>query len=91
MYFLKTTFSFYDWFILMIWLISSSVQMKLLDIKNTKKFKYITMPSVLFIKIVIMTNFNRCDNHITMIEYSYTTIYKFYLNIINFLKIIYKH
>ena len=38
------------------------------------------MPSVFFIKIVIMTNLNRCDNHITMINYSYITIYNFYLN-----------
>ena len=45
------------------------------------------MQSVLFIKIIIMTNLNRCDNHITMIDYSYITIYNFYLNIIKKIKI----
>ena len=49
------------------------------------------MSSVLFIKIVIMTNLNRCDNHITMIDYNYITIHNFYLNIIFFLKYIYTH
>ena len=34
--------------------------------------------SVLFIKIVTMTNLNRCDNHITMIDYNYIIIYNFY-------------
>ena len=49
------------------------------------------MPSVLFIKIVIMSNSKICDNHITMIDYNYITIYSFYLNIINFFKYIYTH
>ena len=45
------------------------------------------MSSVLFIKIVIMTNLNRCANHITMIDDNYITIYNFYLNILNIFKI----
>ena len=64
--------------------------MKLLDIKifkNIKKLKYKTMSSVLFIKIIIMTNLNKCVSHITMIDYNYITIYNFYLNIINYIYI----
>ena len=49
------------------------------------------MPSILFIKIVIMTNLNRCANHITMVVNNYSTIYNYYLNIINFFKFIYTH
>ena len=48
------------------------------------------MPSVLCINRVIMTNRNRCNNHITTIDYTYITKYNFYLNII-FFKNIYKH
>ena len=47
------------------------------------------MPSVLCIKRVIMTNLNRCDNHITIIDYTYITKYLFKYNI--FFKYIYKH
>ena len=42
------------------------------------------MSSVLCIKRVIMTNLNRCDNQITMIDYTYITVYNFNLNIIFF-------
>ena len=49
------------------------------------------MPSVLCIKRIIMTNLNRCENHIIVIDYTYITKYNFYLTIMYFLKYIFKH